>query len=262
METSATTGQIAAALAKAHIEIDNPELDGVNPHFKSRFSTLAAVLNAVRKPLAKHGIALLQSVAIEDGRVRVSTNLMHASGEWLRETMSFPLAGGSNVQQAGSVVTYLRRYSLIALCGIVGDPHQDDDGDDDRLQHEEKRNGKPAAKPAPRKETTAAEPPRKETNAFPPAPKKPGRPWPDSGAGEMQVGRVVTRDGGKTAALCEAEDGTSAWVCVPDALLGAVKEDTLVEMDYAWNKAGFYEAVRVSPAKAEAAAQAAEEVPF
>lgn len=262
METSATTGQIAAALAKAHIEIDNPELDGVNPHFKSRFSTLAAVLNAVRKPLAKHGIALLQSVAIEDGRVRVSTNLMHASGEWLRETMSFPLAGGSNVQQAGSVVTYLRRYSLIALCGIVGDPHQDDDGDDDRLQHEEKRNGKPAAKPAPRKETTAAQPPRKEANVFPPAPKKPGRPWPDNGAGEMQVGRVVTRDTGKVAALCEAEDGTSAWVCIPEALVEVVKEDTLVEMDYTWNKAGFYEAVRVSITKTPAAAQAAEEVPF
>lgn len=235
METSETTGQIAAALAKAHLEIDNPELDGVNPHFKSRFSTLAAVLNAVRKPMAKHGIALMQSVAIEEGRVRVTTNLVHASGEWLRETMSFPLPGGSNVQQAGSTVTYLRRYSLIAMCAIVG---EDDDGDTDRAQHAEAK--KAAPKPAPRKEAPAPQPAPKATAAS-----QPGRPWPDSGSEEVMVKKVTVRDSGKTAAYCEAEDGTAAWVCIPDALAGAMKADTVVEMDYAWNKAGFYEASRV-----------------
>jgi len=143
METSTTTGAIAEALAKAHLEIDNPELDGVNPHFKSRFSTLAAVLNAVRKPLAKQGIALMQSVSFLEGRIGVTTSLHHASGEWMRETMAFPIPGNSNVQQAGSTVTYLRRYSLISLCAIVGDPDADDDGDGDRKERAQQR---PAAR--------------------------------------------------------------------------------------------------------------------
>lgn len=243
MDTSEQTGQIAAALAKAHLEIDNPELDGVNPHFKSRFSTLAAVLNAVRKPLAKNGIALLQSVSIEEGRVRVTTNLVHASGEWMRETMAFPIQAAANVQQAGSTVTYLRRYSVLALCAIVGDPHQDDDGDGDREAHVE-------AKKAPSKSA-----PRKETNALQPAPAaaaaKPGRPWPDAGTEEVLVKKVTMRDSGKTAAFCEAEDGTAAWVCIPDALVASVQADSVVEMDYAWNKAGFYEASRVKAVKGE-----------
>ena len=59
------------------------------------------------------------------------------------------------------------------------------------------------------------------------------------------VKKVTVRDSGKTAAYCEAEDGTAAWVCIPDALAGAMKADTVVEMDYAWNRAGFYEASRV-----------------
>jgi len=244
MDTSETTGQIAAALAKAHLEIDNPELDGVNSHFKSKFSTLAAILNAVRKPLAKHGIALMQSVAIEDGRVRVTTNLVHASGEWMRETIAFPMVSGSNVQQAAGIVTYLRRYSLLGLMAIVGDPHADDDGESDREAHIEAK--KAAVKPAPRKETPAPQPAPKATTAS-----QPGRPWPDSGSEEVMVKKVTVRDSGKTAAYCEAEDGTAAWVCIPDALAGAMKADTVVEMDYAWNRAGFYEASRVKAIKGE-----------
>jgi len=244
METSATTGQIAAALAKAHIEIDNPELDGVNPHFKSRFSTLAAVLNAVRKPLAKHGIALLQSVAIEEGRVHVSTNLLHSSGEWLRETMSFPLAGGANIQQAGASVTYLRRYSLLALCGIVGDPHQDDDGETDRAMREDKKFNKPAPKAAPAAKSEPAPAVAKPIT-------KPGRPWPDVGTDAMLVTKITKRDSGKTAAFCEGTDGSAAWVCIPDDLVGSVTEGVEYDMDYAWNKAGFYEATRIAPMKDE-----------
>lgn len=159
METSETTGAISTALAKAHLEIENPELDGINPHFKSRFSTLAAVLNAVRKPLAKQGIALMQSVAIAESRVCVTTSLHHSSGEWMRETMSFPIPANSNVQQAGSCVTYLRRYSLIALCAIVGDPHEDDDGEaDNEHRVEQKRQQarpEPTRTPAPRPVETA-----------------------------------------------------------------------------------------------------------
>jgi len=222
METSETTGAIAAALAKAHLEIDNPELDGVNPHFKSKFSTLAAVLNAVRKPLASQGIAMMQSVSIDEGRVAVTTSLIHASGEWLRETMAFPVANNANIQQAGSLVTYIRRYSLIALCGIVGDPHEDDDGDGDRLDRNEPR------KPAPRttrdsfrpENARGAAPVREERQQPPakpaPAP-EPSSPvsgqmdkYPDEGIVTVDIKRVVPRGKGHAVHVHSPEHG-GAW---------------------------------------------------
>jgi hypothetical protein len=216
METSETTGAIAAALAKAHLEIENPELDGVNPHYKSRFSTLAAVLNAVRKPLAKQGIALMQSVSIADSRVAVTTSLIHASGEWMQETMAFPIAGGANVQQAGSTVTYLRRYSLISLCAIVGDPHEDDDGDADRAEHAER------AKQQQQRQRTnreAFKPDR--AKGAPPAPEAPAPPaqpngvmdrFPDDFEGEVTVCRVTRRQGRAHAIQVEHPDHGRAWV--------------------------------------------------
>lgn len=214
METSETIGAIAAALAKAHLEIDNPELDGVNPHFKSRFSTLAAVLNAVRKPLAKQGIALLQSVAIAENRVAVTTSLIHASGEWMRETMSFPMPGNPNVQQAGSTVTYLRRYSALSLCAIVGDPHEDDDGDGDRVERIEQR------KPEPRRDTRqpfrpenakGAAPAPKTEEAAPPAGSGVMDKYPDEWTGEVTILRVTERKGKPAAIHVEGEHGR-AWI--------------------------------------------------
>ena len=209
MNTSESTAAIAAALAKAHLEIENPELDGVNPHFKSRFSTLAAVLNAVRKPLARNGIAMMQSVAIEEGRVAVTTSLMHSSGEWLREMMAFPIPNNATVQQAGACVTYLRRYSLISLCGIVGDPNEDDDGESDRQEREEQRKRdaqqravqhRASAKPAPAKPAPA---PAQATGTM--------DKFPDEGDHIVQVKRVVQRGKAWAVHVVSEEHGT-AWI--------------------------------------------------
>lgn len=252
METSESTGAIAAALAKAHLEIENPELDGVNPHFKSRFSTLAAVLNAVRKPLAKQGIALMQSVSIAEGRVAVTTSLIHASGEWMRETMAFPIATGANVQQAGSTVTYLRRYSLISLCAIVGDPHEDDDGDADRAEHAERN------KQQPRQRTTreAFKPDRAKGATPPPAPAtEPAPPkgtndrFPDDFEGEVTIRRVNRRPGRPHAVQVEHPEHGMAWVstlvddyadCLEDAvgstrILGMFRNGVAMEVTHIKN---------------------------
>lgn len=213
METSETTGAIAAALAKAHLEIENPELDGVNPHFKSRFSTLAAVLNAVRKPLAKQGIALMQSVSITDGRVAVTTSLIHASGEWMRETMAFPIATGANVQQAGSTVTYLRRYSLISLCAIVGDPHEDDDGDGDRVEREERKPTPPKRQPF--KPDAAKGAPPSPAAAPVLEPTQTGNPldnFPDDYDGPVGIVRVTQREKAVWAVQVRHPQYGTAWV--------------------------------------------------
>jgi hypothetical protein len=116
---------IAKALALAQPYMSNPALDAVNPHFRSRYATLAAHIAAVRAPLAAQGISVVQSTRIDvPGAVVVVTSLIHSSGEWLSSELALP--SGGTPQTYGSALTYARRYALAALCGIVGE--EDDDG--------------------------------------------------------------------------------------------------------------------------------------
>lgn len=125
LQTSEKFGAVAEALAKAQVEIENATKDRANEHFKSKYATLAAVLDASRPMLAKHGIALLQAAGNgADGEVVVETRLIHSSGEWLASVLSVrPMK--ADAQGIGSAITYLRRYALSALVGITQD---DDDG--------------------------------------------------------------------------------------------------------------------------------------
>lgn len=132
--TSVTIAAIAGALAKAQGEIRNPAFDRVNPHFKNRYATLGAHIDAVRAPLSKHGIALIQSItAPSAGNIGVSTILAHSSGEWMRFDVAIPSAERMAIQVAGSNWTYLRRYALAAVLSIVGE--EDTDGEEDRSAH-------------------------------------------------------------------------------------------------------------------------------
>lgn len=124
MNRSDSIANLAKALALAQPHISNPALDAVNPHFRSRYATLAAHIAAVRAPLAAQGISVVQSTRIDvPGAVVVVTSLIHSSGEWLSSDLALP--SGATPQTYGSALTYARRYALAALCGIVGD--EDDD---------------------------------------------------------------------------------------------------------------------------------------
>jgi len=126
---SEAIGQLAKAIAEAQADIRNPAFDRVNPHFKNRYATLGAHLDAVRQPLAKRGVAIIQTVSTPSPDwVMVGTMLVHSSGEWICCEAS--AKGGANIQQTGSSITYLRRYCLAAVTGIVGE--EDDDGEADR----------------------------------------------------------------------------------------------------------------------------------
>jgi hypothetical protein len=173
MNKSEQINELAAALAKAQMKIRNAELDRVNPHFKNRYATLGSIINAVKIPLAEQGLATMQTVRMDGTTVVVSTMITHSSGQWIEEAASFPLPERSTVQQLGSCVTYLRRYSLSAICGIVGD--EDDDGEGDRVERapeprrepfkptqargaEPQKFAKPVEKPAPKQQDVAAAP--------------------------------------------------------------------------------------------------------
>lgn len=121
---SATIGKLAEALAKAQAAMDSAKKDSINPHFKSKYADLAAVIDAVRQPLGFNGLSYVQYVDKSDGTLCLITKLMHISGEWI--SGSLPLLMSKNDMQGfGASLTYARRYSLSAMVGIAQD---DDDG--------------------------------------------------------------------------------------------------------------------------------------
>ena len=119
-----TTQSLADALAKAQAEMQNAKLDAINPHFKSKYATLASVRDAVIPVLTKHGIACTQTMVTEPGMTLLRTSLMKGDE---RIDSDFPLMVDlGKVQQVGSFLTYARRYSLAAIGCISAD--EDDDG--------------------------------------------------------------------------------------------------------------------------------------
>ena len=124
METSTGINELSAALAKAQSIIDNPSKDAANPFFKSRYSSLAEVLNVVRPAFSINGLAIMQHPSVEDGKVTVTTLISHSSGQWIKSSITAP--AGINIQASGSAITYCRRYALSAIAGVA---QEDDDGE-------------------------------------------------------------------------------------------------------------------------------------
>lgn len=117
--------QLATALAAAQAEMANPKYDKVNPGFRSKYASLAAVRDAVIPVLSRHGIAVVQTLHQTDGGIACTTVLLHKSGQMLQATLPMP-AAKQDAQGLGSAATYARRYQLMAMTGVVGD--DDDDG--------------------------------------------------------------------------------------------------------------------------------------
>lgn len=126
MNTSEQIGQLAKALAAAQIELTNPALNKVNPHFKSKYADLANVLNAVRPILGKHGIAIMQIPNTLDTAILLHTRLIHTSGEWIEST--YPVSNIGKHQDMGAALTYAKRQALAAMVAVAGE--EDDDGNE------------------------------------------------------------------------------------------------------------------------------------
>ncbi len=124
-EMSPGIAKLAEALAGAQSKMGNALKDAKNPHFNSAFATLASVREACGEHFSAAGIAVLQPVVTRaDGTVGVRTMLAHSSGEWIAST-AWCRPEKAGPQALGSVISYLRRYSLAAVAGIA---QEDDDG--------------------------------------------------------------------------------------------------------------------------------------
>lgn len=117
--------KIASALVKAQKAFGPALKSSTNPHFRSKYADLSACVEAVIDGLNENGIALIQIPHECESGVTVETLFIHESGETLSAGRLHVPATKQDAQGYGSALTYARRYSLMAACGIAP---EDDDG--------------------------------------------------------------------------------------------------------------------------------------
>ena len=125
MNSSATVKELATALAIVQGQLTFAKKDSKNPFFKSNYADLESVWDACRELLSANGLAIMQFPGdYVDGNMTLTTVMTHSSGEWVAQNMSLPVSK-PDAQGAGSAITYMRRYALAAIVGVV---QADDDG--------------------------------------------------------------------------------------------------------------------------------------
>jgi hypothetical protein len=138
--SSPSIAELATALAKAQIELTNPEKsligtiepdDGEGRARQFRYAPLSSGLEIVRKTLGQHEIATVQTTAIDQtsGIVNLTTVLAHSSGEWIASDWPVcPIGETETPHRMGAALTYARRYALFTLVGIAGEDDLDAPG--------------------------------------------------------------------------------------------------------------------------------------
>lgn len=139
-------GKIASAFVKAQKSFSPALKKSTNPHFKSKYVDLDGCIEAVVDALNENGIAFIQRTHDCEHGVALETLLIHESGEMLSGGIFRVPAIKNDPQAYGSALTYARRYSLMATCGIAP---EDDDGNAAKKAYENKKQEqqKPAEKP-------------------------------------------------------------------------------------------------------------------
>lgn len=126
LEVSESVDKLLPALIKVQTETRNLKKTEENPHFRSKYSSLTEVLDAIKLPLTNNKFALIQAPGTTtEGDVIVTTMLIHESGQWIKSALQLRPERNGHPQAVGSAITYAKRYSLIAMLALGED---DDDG--------------------------------------------------------------------------------------------------------------------------------------
>lgn len=155
MDQSPTIGALAGALAKAQGVLPNVRKTKTarirmksGDSYSYKYADLADVWDAIRTPLANNGLSVIQSPEMFEGGLGIVTTIAHESGEWLTGIIIMPVADRTP-QALGTAITYLRRYGLCAMLGIVSDEYGDaqDRQEDDRSAHKHQEQNRPEKAP-------------------------------------------------------------------------------------------------------------------
>jgi len=119
MNQSESIAKLATALSIVQGKLSHAKKDSANPFFKSKYADLESVWDACRDLLAANGLSVMQFPGeYFEGSMSMTTILAHSSGEWIGQEMSLPVSK-PDAQGSGSALTYMRRYALAAVVGVV-----------------------------------------------------------------------------------------------------------------------------------------------
>lgn len=124
MNKSESISVLSAALCAFQAEVENVKKDATNPFFKSKYASLDSIWDAVRPILAKNKLALSQ---FPSGDGELTSILLHESGEFIEVSAKMSIKEHTP-QGQGSAITYMRRYAMSSILGIVTE--EDDDGNE------------------------------------------------------------------------------------------------------------------------------------
>lgn len=124
MNKSESIKSIAGALVKFQSSVSKVAKEANNPFFKSKYASLANILDTIQKPLSECGLAISQ---FPDGDALTTIIIHSESGEWMESSYVMPVAKANDPQAMGSAITYARRYALGSILNLNID--DDDDGE-------------------------------------------------------------------------------------------------------------------------------------
>ena len=129
IEKSQSIVEIAKALAKFQGKVQTVKKEQnvkvqttTGGSFNYKYADLSTILEEIRQPLAESQLSISQFPVGEDELVTI---LMHESGEYLQGAFKMK-PSNTNPQGQGSRITYMRRYALSAVLGIVTEDDDDD----------------------------------------------------------------------------------------------------------------------------------------
>lgn len=109
------------------LEVGELTKDKDNPFFKSKYVPLKDVLAESKKVCLSNNFIFIQTPVVVEGQPRLRTILQHISGEKVESEMPLVTKDSNDPQKLGGALTYMRRYSLTSILGIM---EQDDDGNE------------------------------------------------------------------------------------------------------------------------------------
>lgn len=146
LEKSDSIKNLAMALRKTQEEVGKVNFDQVNPFLHNQYASLGAIIEASKPILVKNGLSISQPTVGSGNEIGVTTILLHDSGEYIASTATIGITdekGLKLAQVAGSIITYLRRYSLAAILNLYADEDTDGNGNEakKRIQENQKEEG-------------------------------------------------------------------------------------------------------------------------
>lgn len=129
MNMSTEVNELFESISKFREVVKQPLKNANNPFFKSKYAPIESVVKSIDEGIKGLGLSYTQWAINEDNKVGIVTMIMHKSGQWMKTDPFSVVPSKNDIQGAGAVMTYLRRYALSAAFGLAAD--EDTDGNDD-----------------------------------------------------------------------------------------------------------------------------------